>query len=781
MFRFFAVFIVTILFFGAVPLEADDDDAFVLKGRVVDEHGEPLAGADILVLNSKSYEWVESSERTKATRDDLNALAKGKTGAEGGFEIRGDGYPNVLVISQDSMAPTWFFIEYDEDEFYSLELRTGHSLSGLVEDENGMPLSQAKMLLYPIRQRSVINRWSLSVPASGFFDEKAQKEFESGEEGLCLLPPLPGGSYRVEILFEGQLLSVLPEEIELSQASPDSLAVFRVAPSWEISGRVLDNIGASVEGVTVTVSGESEKNHRVRRKTRTDREGYFQYKMQVEAPITLFLKKEGYADDVSRSLYPKDFPVHATLYPFGGVEGKVIDPAGDPVAELLLRGKWWEENPEENMQEHEGKMVLPPFRRLIKHDFSELAGGRFLYGELVPGFYELVFRSGDFQPWIIKNLEIKPGVVSALGRHRLEAGISLTGSVTDSHGSPVSGAEVKVMKSLYRAQAAEDFSDTSQTGGGYEMTGLSQGKYYVRAEHPDYALGEVVELDVDDEALRSGELSQDFVLFQGATVWGVVLDEEGVPAAKAGVSYPKTPGNLFSRESVTCDANGNFEMTHVPPGEKSFTVSFESHTYEKTVFVEEGQRHEIVFGPEPVTMRGRYLKADGSSFTATLMPEDIQESGLKFIVKRGESYHLSGLTPGLFKGTLWVVAFDARSVSLTTVTLEVPDTHEVVDHDLQMEAEVYGTLVAPQACPEAKNVSVILAPEGTDPAMRNDNVVAQGFADEKTGAFYMLVEHAGRYDVYQNVSDEKIATLTLQKGEVARPVISVDCPEESGD
>ena len=250
--------------------------------------------------------------------------------------------------------------------------------------------------------------------------------------------------------------------------------------------------------------------------------------------------------------------------------------------------------------------------------------GRFSIPTLPAGWFSLQIRRDGLVPFDGLGVEIPAGGKPAdLGRFQLTRGATLSGSVVDSAGKPIAGAEIRARSHAnsnwerdYRFLAAQPAGVTAEDGG-----------FEIRALPGDYG----VDLNIRREgfqgrfALYVPEISPEPVRVvlermapataTSTSIAGRVLDASGVPVAgaslwsKRGESWFPSPGHSSS------DDEGRFTFDSLTPG--WWTVHVEAGRYLQTrqgpLHVSEGEHLEgveIVL-QEAGVVTGRVFNAEG--------------------------------------------------------------------------------------------------------------------------------------------------------------------------
>ncbi len=208
------------------------------------------------------------------------------------------------------------------------------------------------------------------------------------------------------------------------------------------------------------------------------------------------------------------------------VRGRVLSAAGEPVA-----GAWVTLE----ILGGEGDVWSR-----VKAQKTTATDGTYEAKGLEGGTYVLRVSAGEHAQHLSEPFPLEEGGARDLGDLRLQAGVTLTGRVTNDQGTPVEDATV----SLKDAQGRPVFNfslSTTGSDGRYAVHGLVPGSYTVRFE----ARG----LSPDERAVTvsASGASQDGVLSRGGSVTVTVEDDAGRPLAGARLSLTDARGAPVTR------------------------------------------------------------------------------------------------------------------------------------------------------------------------------------------------------------------------------------------
>jgi len=263
---------------GAEPEPAYAGPTSRVFGRVVDDAGTPLGGVDIS-LNTVGEIWIAGVEQEEYET---------QTDVDGRFEL-------VVPLPTSS----WILLLVEPSRFHALADRHfgragGRDQDPLVEGDNDLgtfTLASTGVIAGRIRGANGV------VPGrarAGLDDSYPGGRVTSGEvdeDGRYAIEHVPPGTYGVEAFGDGCLVSRLANiEVRALVVSEGNDLVLEPAPT--LSGRVLDEDGAPIEGARVggwPVGGGTGAG------SKTDADGRFTIHLPQDEPYSLGAKKSGYA------------------------------------------------------------------------------------------------------------------------------------------------------------------------------------------------------------------------------------------------------------------------------------------------------------------------------------------------------------------------------------------------------------------------------------------------------------------------------------------------------
>ncbi|HVR96871.1 MAG TPA: carboxypeptidase-like regulatory domain-containing protein, partial [Thermoanaerobaculia bacterium] len=418
-------------------------------GRTVDENGEPVAGATV-----ELRPWEDP--RRGGVRNDEPATGTATSGADGTFEVRH--LPSGVFVLQarvDGFAPGVLNgIEVAAGtprvDAGTVTLSPEAVVTGQVIDPRGAPIDGAMVWAFPERSRS--------FPSTLGPERRLP---ETGADGRFRIDGLPPGSrLRLSVHAQGYGNAEL-EGLELPL--PEPLRI-ELRPLVQLTGRVADPAGEPVVGASLTLIKRHVNGSSGTGAGQTDDQGRFRIDVEP-GPVEIQVDAQGYTDNSWRGTVPERGeigPVEITLGRGAVLEGRVLDPAGNPIPAAFVSA--FSETPSSEDE---------PFGRSSRTESD--ADGRYRIAGLEIGPHQINAQGRDGVGDTSRRFELQPG--SNRLDLTLDMGVEISGMVRDEAGAPVSGAEVR----LSPVASGREFGGVSAADGSFLLSAVTEGSYRITA------------------------------------------------------------------------------------------------------------------------------------------------------------------------------------------------------------------------------------------------------------------------------------------------------------
>lgn len=500
---------------GAVPAEApglfdasETDElgelglrkAEALAGRVTGPGGKPVAGARVtLTAGGRLDPSFGPGPVPEVTT----------TGADGTFRFAGAASErNELVVEAAGFASARVSDAKGGAQIRAIVLAAGTTLPGSVKKSDGKPAAEA---LVRYEADGLETRW-----------------VEAGADGAFFLPDLPSrrGSVVADAGDDGlaQAHSVTP--------GPGQAALKLVlAPPTVLEGRTLDVATLkAVPRVKLAVGAGEEL-----RVARSGADGRYRVRGLRPGETTVRADEPRHVPWVRRRV-PLDKGTTKTLdVPLtrgATVSGRVVDEDGRPVAEAKVTVSPGDE----------GQGWFRPGPRAAVSDagarIRSRGDGTFSATRIPPGENQrLIAEHPDYEKGKVGGISLQPGESRAGAVVTLRRGLVVTGTVKDSEGNPIAGAELTLASSrvvsssrggmrMQMVFGGPSDSPTARSGadGRFELKGIPAGDWAFTAKAP----GRATEVVDPVKLVRDTKPDPlDVVLSPGAAIAGFVLRKTG--------------------------------------------------------------------------------------------------------------------------------------------------------------------------------------------------------------------------------------------------------------
>ncbi len=586
-------------------------DTVTIAGESVERNYEMTAIVVSTIISGTVTDSDNSAVPIEGATVTLSGEASGQTTTDNqGFYQFSSVPPGQYTIAIDAdgyqPASRTFVVEASipEVQDFALDLLV-FSVSGAVTDViTGRPISGADVAL----------------------DGPVTDNTSTDDQGFYSLSGLPPGQYVID--FTASLYE--PETVAVTITNQDVIedaALTPIPQTTSISGAVRDDAQAPIAGATVELSGPTNAQ------TTTDAQGMYEFTGVAPGSYEMIASATGYTSDTLNvvavagvPLTNQDFVLSQLLY---SISGTVTDSVtGDPLISASVS-------------------VSGPFNGNTTTDGS----GQYTISDLPPGQYTIELSASGYvtksrvrsitTSSLTEDFSLRPVVITT----------TLSGTVTDAPDgtTPIAGATVAL-------SGAMSDQTTTNAQGFYEFTDLPEGEYDITVS-ADGFITDVLSITISG----ADPVIEDFMLLPEVfTVSGSVTEfGTQTPIADATVNLA---GPVV--RNMTTDAQGFYELTDVPSGDYTMTVSAPGYNQTVRQVTVSGAATTENFGLVPLTVSGTVVNTGGSPLVGAAVTLTGPAQYTTTTNQSGQ-YVMSHVTPGTYTLEVTLSGYRTQSINLT--------------------------------------------------------------------------------------------------------------------
>ncbi len=581
-------------------------------GKVVDDKGQPLAGAKV-----NCYAAVPDA----VARFTIQELGAATTGADGKFTFSPKALKAMAVIvtaRKEALSWAWFdWSNRQPGEEATLMLGKPVGLSGVVVDEAGKAVAGATL-------RPLLECGSQDQPAHMVGVEPADwlivKTDANGSFQFAGMPADSRAEFIVDAPGKGRLSTMGEGGPGLQYAAGQTDVKLSMKPEGKIEGVLSQKDGKPISGAVVFARGRGLAEEFMGHSATTDKDGKFaiagldedEYNLRMGSPkgVPDFIAAKS-GVDVESGKTVSGVKLEATA---GGLlQVTVTDDKGRPVPGATVRL-----TPQTSPGAYSASGGTPT-------DDKGVTSFRAEPGAVRVSAYARGFKYGSTSE---ESISIEDGK-TAQTKIELTPLPAIQGIVRDADGKAVEGASVVAIGQNFMGHSTSRTDANGRFDLSYETYGGPDSKTEIKlvVRHPGRALAAAVDIQEPNKPLE-------ITLKPGATLKGLVVDEEGKPLAKvkvvysgAGASHSFGPSGAGA--DATTDEQGNYQIKGLPPGVYSVEVS--AAGFGKGV-----ARAEAAEGKADVEVEKIALQAAKMSITGVVTDPNAQPVAGATVLARGE-------------------------------------------------------------------------------------------------------------------------------------------------
>ncbi len=513
-----------------------------LVGSVVDQGGLSIAGARVEVKKTVNPNNVRRYmlERSLGSKEPIASF----TDEEGRFAVSDlpAGLFEVEISASGHASEELGILEITETtaelDVGEVALGPGFTIEGRVTDRNGSPLEGAKVFASDGVQnaRIFVSRIESESPPAMVTDVNGFFSVVDRAEGDKVDLRVEMTGYAENTVRGVTAPTYQPVSIELERAST-------------VRGVVVDAGGAGIADAVVSVqvtrtmglASSSMSNARAS----SDGDGRFVIENVNPGELELQVRAEGYVQARIDSLTVepgRDLDgVRAVLERGATVSGRIRGPSGRPVSGAQVL----------SMEGRSG------FRQTFHGAATSDGEGRYRLDGIPPGSRAITVNH-DNHKQMNRTIEVEPG--DNVFDISLEGGVTFSGRVVDTAGSPIATADLSLHATSYNFLGNSQGITDSE--GQFSLDGLGEGIYSLQVTKEGFASSSLENIEIGPAGLSGYEVR----LETGAAIVGRILGLESERVGDVQI-YAARPPRGFSPGRANRD--GTYRIEDLAPGDYS--------------------------------------------------------------------------------------------------------------------------------------------------------------------------------------------------------------------
>jgi large repetitive protein len=642
-----------------------------IVGLTVDEESRPVAGARL------SEEVVS---RSRGSFFFMPVTTPPLSGPDGAFVI--DVTPNADLEVQarkkglpEARSSRLQLGDGERKAGVVITMPSGIAVSGRVTNRDGQALSGVEVRAAETTPGANMAIRQVVMMARR---ERSDDAVTTGPDGTFTVM-LKEGKYDFAFSREGFATATVRSH-EVNRA-PKPIEV-TLEPGVTLSGRVTRN-GTGVPGVFINLMSDS-----IRENTETGADGSFVISDLTPGRAMLSASKSDEFIRENRQVTIPADDIAIEIRPGGRISGRVVDKETKAPVTAFDAGV--------SSSPGGGAMVFmaPPQQQSFTTD-----DGTFVLENVPAGVHSVVVNAAGYTAAVIPSVSVEEGKSAPEVTVEMDRGARITGRVTSTEGSPISGVEVRVNPASGRLMRLPSFASSAITdaNGQYSIEAVEPGERSLLFERRGY-----VRLEKTAE-VKPRETRVDAELSSGLRVSGTVVTEAGAPVSDARVGASSSAAGANEWLSTRTDSNGSFTLEALAPGRYTFRASKEGYPPSELSDVDVASGAPIrLIVKGGATIYGRVTGLSPEELSNVYVSARTNSGGSSAAVDSGGSYRIEGAPTGTIRlsaQTQQNFGMGGRRSNEKTVQVEAGS---VVQADIEFQA---GTTIRGRVTREGQPVT----------------------------------------------------------------------------